>query len=306
MSEEKPTEETKQSIDQTEQRLLGLENIHEKIFTLVKWSFGTLLTFTLVLVAGNYFTSKSNYERDQDQLKQQVQLLKNQLDLAELQLKYSDNIKFTDMQFKMQESFASISNNLLAEVSTIERTNNIKWQQISALLSDASTNLSRTIMTNLSTFDSQIRGNVFDIMSNNIANINSNFIQLQKVFNAKADGAIASSLMVQARNTPTKDLHGKQSAFRDYILSASYNLQAGDELNAINAIKNLLNDNLLENYLNNISKDNYKTMEAAYPIANELNFLVSKLNGLNTNGRYSDELKYLQYYSNLITDKLSK
>jgi len=69
---EKPT---LQPIGAIEQRLKVLENTHENMFSIVKWGFGTLLTLTLLLVAGNYLTSKSNYERDQDQLKQQVQLL---------------------------------------------------------------------------------------------------------------------------------------------------------------------------------------------------------------------------------------
>jgi len=212
----------------------------------------------------------------------------------------------TGIQNKLQESFLNISNNIFLEMSLIEKANEDKWQQISILSASESANATRIINSNLAAFDSQISKNVFEFMSNNVSNMNTQLIEVQKNFNARADAALASSLMVQAQNRQMKDIHSKQASFHDYIVSASYFLLAGDEDNAIGALKGLNDNSAFELYLDSITKEEYKVMEAFDPIDDTLKLLINQLGSLNSHGRYSDDLKTLRYCSNMIDEKLTK
>jgi hypothetical protein len=292
---EKQPEPTQQTVEPLEQKLNALENSQEKMFSILKGGFGTLATLALALLAGNIYSSHSNYERDKDSLKQQVEILEKQLTLAQQELTASNEKKLFELKTETESSFLTISNNLQAQLATILKTNDAKWFATATAI----TNASELIKSNLLTLDAQIYASVNALLSNSTSETKTNVERF-------TDLSLASALMVQAANTSKKDLRGKQSAFHDYIVSAVLYLRARDEDNGNRAMSNLKFNNVFELYLEQVSKHDFKALQVEHPVDEELTGLINQLKALNDNGRYSDDINLFQFCSGLIKDKLSK
>src|ERR1017187_1278280 len=306
---EKPSEPTNlppQSSDQTEQRLQILEKTNEKMFSLLVWGFGTLSALAFALVAGNIYSSHSNYERDTVNLTKDVELLQKQLLLAQQDLTASNDKKLFELKTETELSFTTISNSLQNQFIAMSHTNDMKWFNVVTAI----TNAGDLIKTNLLSLDSQIKLQVFEFMTNNlyqwVNDANAQLATFQTNTYKQTATAIGGTLLVEANYMPKKTLTDKQYAFHDYILSALYFLRAGDEANASQAIENLLDKEAFQLYLVGLSKDVYKAREGEHPISEELKELITQLKTLNSAGRYDNELRVFKFCEDVITDRLLK
>jgi hypothetical protein len=60
-------------------QLESMRSFQDSFMSMAQWALGTAIAVVLSLAAFSWFTSKSNYERDRDLLKQQAQALKDEI-----------------------------------------------------------------------------------------------------------------------------------------------------------------------------------------------------------------------------------
>jgi len=62
-------------------QLESMRSFHDSFVSMAQWALGTAIAVVLSLAVFSWFTSKTNYERDRDLLKQQAQSLKDEIAL---------------------------------------------------------------------------------------------------------------------------------------------------------------------------------------------------------------------------------
>lgn len=116
---------------------------------MVKWGFGTLATLALALIAGNIYSSHSNYERDNETLNKNVDLLKNQLVLAQQDLTALNDNKLFELKTETESSFTKISNSLQSQLSSYTQTNDLRWFVLAFVLTNNAYVLETNILSSV-------------------------------------------------------------------------------------------------------------------------------------------------------------
>ena len=162
----------------------------------------------LLFVSANWWTSKTNYERDKDALKQQVELLQKQLDLEQKDSIESNVRKFSDLKLEAGWSLLSISNNLQSKLFTIQQTNDAKWFNVAthftnfglkfaAQLTNDGMKMLELITNTLTTMDASTRHELNLSITNAENKINFAIAYMNTNIEVAIDGAMGVSLMAQ-------------------------------------------------------------------------------------------------------------
>ena len=264
------------------------------MFDLLKWGFTIFSGLAILFSGASWWNSKTNYDRDKDSLKQQVEMFQKQLALSQQELKDSNEKKFS-------ESFVTISNNLQSELISIMQTNDLKWLNIAAAIS----NNGKIITTNLVMLDATLRASNDAAISNAIFFMNQTFVQIQTNLYQKSDKSLAFAFWNQAHDAEKKsDALSQITAFHNYMQAAIYDFRANDENSARRAINNLATGKF-QTFLEKLTKAQFKILQAQEDINSDLNILIEMLTNSNRNRIYDDELSTLKYFADVVREKLS-
>jgi hypothetical protein len=306
---------TNVSIEAVEQRLQVVEKTEARMFEVLKWGFAIFSGAAILFTGFNWWSSRSNYERDKDSLKQQVEILEKQLTLAQQELTVSNDKHLADFKSEADSLFLSSSTNLQNEFAMMQRNNDVKWTNISIGWTTIVTN-EVTMMTNLiNSLTAAVvkdlahnRSDVNDALTNAETKINWVTDAIQTNVDRATFKAMGSAIMAQEQFYLGK----KTSRSVDLIVAAKSYLEAAhmlyigrDEMNLRRCITASC-VNCIPELLNRTSKAQFANLESQERVQDALAVLIPELEKANIDGTYSNEIDDLKHVSDLIKDKLGK
>ena len=113
-------------LESAEARVSDLDKAHSRGLDLLKWGMGLFGSFALVFAGFNWFTARTNYERDKDYLKQQVDLLEKTVAVSQREINNSNDKRLSDMENEIGTNLAKLfvlNDNKLLGIEAEARTN---------------------------------------------------------------------------------------------------------------------------------------------------------------------------------------
>ena len=187
-----------------EQRVKAIENNENRAFDSVKWGMGILFAslgaFTLIgggLIGYNWWSAKTNYERDKESFQ-------NRLGLIEKETALSNERQMGEIKKQSESSLIAISNNLQNAFLTLEHQIDEKRSNAIAVWSNAimvmSTNMGTEFTrerTELNVVITNLFASVNAALKQNTAILNSTITNIEEAISQATAGANGVSAMVQ-------------------------------------------------------------------------------------------------------------
>ena len=100
----------------------AFKQFHDSFVAMSQWAFGTAIAFALSLALFSWFTNKSNYERDRDLLRQQVQTLREEIEVLVAKATTAAAKELEESMGKRQTAIqTAVEKSLQARLDTVAR-----------------------------------------------------------------------------------------------------------------------------------------------------------------------------------------
>jgi hypothetical protein len=187
---------TKAEIELMKREIELLEKSHDRSIEFLKWGFGIFITLAAIFVSGNWLATRSNYDRDKDNLQQQSVSLQKSLDLSQKELALQNENLLDDMKRQIDANMAIItaSNGVqLAEIHS-EATSDIK-NMVKARATD-----DENVLSNLNLAISNLYKSIDAIQAGQMKEVNSRLAE-----NANANKSAISNLWLGLQLATSRD-----------------------------------------------------------------------------------------------------
>jgi|ERR1017187_6127507 hypothetical protein len=116
-----PTNATQDS--ELEKRLLAHEKAENRVFEVLKWGMGIFTTAAVLFTGFNWWSAKTNYDRDKEYFQNKLTLVQNEMSV-------SNDKQMSEIQKQAEASFAAFSNSLQNEFLSLQQENDNKWTNL--------------------------------------------------------------------------------------------------------------------------------------------------------------------------------
>lgn len=294
-----------------DQRLKVLESNESRAFESVK--FG-LTTFTLIaglLIAHNWWSAKTNYEREKE-------YFQNQLALTQRESALSNDKQSAELRKQAESSIIANSNNLQNAFVSLQQQNDARWTNMMAGLTNA-----------ISVLGTGLGTNVANGLQNNITQLNVAFTNEMNAINQALkvhrealettltnvearvtdaiNGITGQALMLQGNSilkVPRASQNVNLAQGVSSLLEATHVLFLAKDESNLRRCLNTLRQNALLELIKKTSKAEFAHYESRLQIADKMRIVISDLEKANGTGAYEDNITGLKYYLEIIQGKL--
>jgi hypothetical protein len=292
-----------------EERLRVLEKPESRMFEILKWGMGIFGVFAVAFAGFNWWSAKTNYERDRDYLKQQTDILARALTLAQHELMLSNDQRIDTIRKDTQNSLLSISNSLQEEFTSLLRTNELRYSNSLVNLTNAIVQLTLGITNVLSQYGSNILSlvssqetNINIFLTNAATHLTAQITQIDTnsakyLYQGSGMAFMLQGNMIMSdvkkrtgRETKVEISQQFQEAAESHVEAAHLLLAANEEQNLSHCLAALC-DSSIPGLINNTSKEGIAhVMESKPSFVVGLTNLIFELEKSNPNGGYTDRM----------------
>ena len=202
------------SLEDVERRLQIVEKTESSMTELLKWAFIAFTVTVSIVAVYNWWSVKTDYEKDKEYMRQQAYIFAKQSDLAQKELTHANNKKMQELKYEMETSFVTASNIMQKSLDVIQYNNDVKWTNASVAISNTM-RLTAMVLTNiLYNVSASIHAEVSSELTNDDVAINKILVQIQERAHQETAEAMGMAAMVQGKTqlaeyeSHTKQLNG--------------------------------------------------------------------------------------------------